>query len=60
MTGQRVDVDLGPHVPHARRRVAAAADQNVDGRVQGEAVDGRKVAVIVSDNLESNFGRQFD
>ena len=48
---QRVDIDLGPHVPDAGGGVPAGADQDVDGGVEGEGVDGGQVAVVVPDNL---------
>ena len=51
VTTERVDVHLGPHVPHPRRRVPAATEQDVQCGVERQVVDSAKVAVVVADDL---------
>lgn len=42
---------FGAHVPHTRDRVAARRDENVQRRVQGQAVHARQVSVVMSNDL---------
>lgn len=52
VAGQRVDVDLRPHVPDSGSGVTSARHQDVDGRVQGQAVNRGQVTVVVTDDLQ--------
>ena len=52
VAGQCVDVDLGPHVPDSGGGVSSARHQDVDGGVQGHAVNRRQVTVVVTNDLK--------
>ena len=49
-----VDAGFCPHVPHASRGVPASSQEDVDGRVEGHAVDTTQVTVVVTDHLQTN------
>jgi hypothetical protein len=50
---EREHLHLGAHVPHAAGGVAAASHDEVQGRVQRQAVHARQVPVVVADHLQA-------
>ena len=51
VTGQRVNLRFGPHVPHPGRAVSSAGDQYVQGGVEVHGVYGAQVTVVVAHHL---------
>ena len=54
VSSEGVDAGLCPHVPHAGRGVPASSQEDVDGRVEGHAVDTTQVTVVVTDHLHTS------
>ena len=48
---QHVDLRLGPHVPHTRRRIPPRRHQHVERRVQTQRIDARKMAIVLPHDL---------
>ena len=42
---------LGPHVPDPGCGVSTSSHQDVNGRVEGHAVNGTEMAMVMSDHL---------
>jgi len=51
VTSEDVDLGLGTYVPDSGSGVSASGDKDVEGGVDGQAVDTGEVTVVVSDDL---------
>lgn len=52
---QSMDIGFSPHIPDASCGIPAACNENVYSRMQGHAVDGAKMTMIVTDHLQENL-----
>lgn len=48
---QGVNIGLGSHIPYPGRGVSAGCGQHIDRGMQRQRVDGRQMAVVVTDDL---------
>jgi hypothetical protein len=46
-----VHLELGPHIPHSARGVAASREEDIERGVEGDRVDSREVTVVAANDL---------
>src|ERR1700733_8461398 len=51
MTCKDVDLSFGAHIPHSRRGITARRDKDVKCWMQGQGIDAREMAMVMSDNF---------
>ena len=52
---QSMDICFSPHIPDASCGIPAARNEHVESRMQGHAINGAKMTMIVTDHLQENL-----
>ena len=57
---ESVDAGLGPHVPDSSSGVSPSSEQDINGGMEGHAVDPAQMAVVVANHLPPHIGEQVE